>query len=249
MSDFPCIPVLYMGASESKQEEDHTEQLIRNVKIALVGTYGVGKTSIITRYIDQKFSSEYIYTRGGNIRKKSIKVYGRQIQIELIDTGGQEYQKKLVLGFFTKAQVHGVVLVHDISKPNSFNEVEDWLTDIRQHSLGDPVIMLIGNKNDLDPCAKFDDPSTIPQNLKAGPARVPYEQCERKTYEQGLLPFYGEVSAKTGMNIESIIELLVKEILHQQNKLLGSIWEPDLMQESIKPSTKPHENRSRCVIL
>lgn len=84
MSDFPCIPVLYMGASESKQEEDHTEQLIRNVKIALVGTYGVGKTSIITRYIDQKFSSEYIYTRGGNIRKKSIKVYGRQIQIELM---------------------------------------------------------------------------------------------------------------------------------------------------------------------
>lgn len=64
MSDFPCIPVLYMGASESKQKEDHTEQLIRNVKIALVGTYGVGKTSIITRYIDQKFSSEYIYTRG-----------------------------------------------------------------------------------------------------------------------------------------------------------------------------------------
>lgn len=64
VSDFPCIPVLYMGASESKQEEDHTEQLIRNVKIALVGTYGVGKTSIITRYIDQKFSSEYIYTRG-----------------------------------------------------------------------------------------------------------------------------------------------------------------------------------------
>lgn len=53
-----------MGASESKQEEDHKEQLIRNVKIALVGTYGVGKTSIITRYIDQKFSSEYIYTRG-----------------------------------------------------------------------------------------------------------------------------------------------------------------------------------------
>lgn len=52
----------------------------------------------------------------------------------------------------------------------------------------------------------------------------------QKTYEQGLLPFYGEVSAKTGMNIESIIELLVKEILHQQNKLLGSIWEPDLMQ-------------------
>lgn len=73
-----------MGASESKQEEDHKEQLIRNVKIALVGTYGVGKTSIITRYIDQKFSSEYIYTRGGNIRKKSIKVYGRQIQIELM---------------------------------------------------------------------------------------------------------------------------------------------------------------------
>lgn len=61
---FPCLPVLYMGASESKQEEDHKEQLIRNVKIALVGTYGVGKTSIITRYIDQKFSSEYIYTRG-----------------------------------------------------------------------------------------------------------------------------------------------------------------------------------------
>lgn len=127
---FHAYLVLYMGASESKREEDHKEQLIRNVKIALVGTYGVGKTSIITRYIDQKFSSEYIYTRGkwnflmrpnvgymdnlveplhgkiymlygqnrfglyikqnffsvtgGNIRKKSIKVYGRQIQIELM---------------------------------------------------------------------------------------------------------------------------------------------------------------------
>lgn len=61
---------------------------------------------------------------------------------------------------------------------------------------------------------------------------------------EGILPFYSEVSAKTGMNIESIIELLVKEILHQQHRLLGSIWEPDMEPEvrhiSITPSQSDH---------
>lgn len=239
-----------MGSSASKPDINDNKQLIRKIKIALMGTYGVGKTSIITRYIDKKFSPDYIYTRGGNIRKKSITIYGQQIQIELIDTGGQEYQKKLVLGFFTKAQVHGVVLVHDVSKPSSFADLENWLEDVKQNSLGDPVIMLIGNKNDLDPHAKFDDLPKNHENLTTGIARVPYEKCEQMVQGEGILPFYSEVSAKTGMNIESIIELLVKEILHQQHRLLGSIWEPDMEpEEHCERERAASINRSRCIIL
>ncbi|XP_061185444.1 ras-related protein Rab-13-like [Saccostrea echinata] len=237
-----------MGASVSNSG-DRDKQLIRKVRIALVGTYAVGKTSIITRYIRETFSSEYIYTRGGNINKKFITVYGQKLQIELIDTGGQDYQKEIAPTLYKVAQ--GILIVHDISKPSSFEDVEEWLTGIRQKTLGDPVIMLIGNKNDLDPQGKTDDPPTKNTNLTTGLTRVSYEQCEKKVHQEGLLPFYSEVSAKTGMNIDPVFELLVKEILHKQHRLLGSIWEPDLGKDVVGRSAedKTSSKSFTCTIL
>ncbi|XP_062585288.1 ras-related protein Rab-13-like [Saccostrea cucullata] len=239
---------VYMGVSASNSG-DRDKQLVPKVKIALVGTYAVGKTSIITRYIRETFSSEYIYTRGGNIHKKFITVYGQKLQIELIDTGGQDYQKEIAPTLYKVAQ--GVLIVHDISKPSSFEDVEEWLTSIRQKTLGDPVIMLIGNKNDLDPLGKTDDPPATNKNLTTGLARVSYEQCEEKVHQEGLLPFYSEVSAKTGMNIDPVFELLVKEILHKQNRLLGTIWEPDLgkVDDGRSAAEKPTSKSLTCTIL
>ena len=67
-----------MGSSASKPDINDNKQLIRKIKIALMGTYGVGKTSIITRYIDKKFSPDYIYTRGKSlcisVRTKMVKM-------------------------------------------------------------------------------------------------------------------------------------------------------------------------------
>ncbi|XP_048748769.2 ras-related protein Rab-13-like [Ostrea edulis] len=239
-----------MGASTSTSE-DSDKHLIQKVKIALVGTYAVGKTSIITRYIRDTFTSDYIYTRGGSINRKLITVHGYKLQIELIDTGGQKYQKEIAPTLYKIA--HGILLVHDISKPQSFEHVEEWLTGIRQNTLGDPVIMLIGNKNDLDPQVKSDYPSTESTNLTTGLSRVPYEQCQKKVQEEGLLPFYSEVSAKTGINIDPVFELLVKEILHKQHSLLGTIWEPDLGKDEVdkgRPNDKnPSHKRLTCTIL
>ena len=104
-------------------------------KVVLIGESGVGKTSIISRYISNKFSSLFAATPGASFTVKTvfIREYKQSIRFEIWDTAGQEKYRSLTKVFYKNAQV--CVLVYDITRRSSFEELKKyWIKEIKANS-------------------------------------------------------------------------------------------------------------------
>ena len=101
-------------------------------KVVLIGESGVGKTSIITRYISDTFSSTLSPTSGANFTTKTvdIKEYNQKIKFEIWDTAGQEKYRSLAKVFYKNSSA--CILVYDITRRNSFEELKNfWINEIK----------------------------------------------------------------------------------------------------------------------
>lgn len=103
-----------------------TEEGAKNCKVVLVGESGVGKTSIITRYISNSFKSQQLPTTGANFVSKTVILEdeNQSIKFELWDTAGQERYRSLARVFYKNAAV--CVLVYDITRKSSFEELKNF---------------------------------------------------------------------------------------------------------------------------
>ena len=104
-------------------------------KVVLIGESGVGKTSIISRYISNKFSSLFAATPGASFTVKTvfIREYKQSIRFEIWDTAGQEKYRSLTKVFYKSAQV--CILVYDITRRASFEELKKyWIKEIKANS-------------------------------------------------------------------------------------------------------------------
>jgi small GTP-binding protein len=101
-------------------------------KVVLIGESGVGKTSIISRYISNKFSSALNPTPGANFTTRTVSIEGSNqlIKFEVWDTAGQEKYRALAKVFYKNSQV--CILVYDITRKESFNELKNyWINEIK----------------------------------------------------------------------------------------------------------------------
>lgn len=116
-------------------------------KFIVIGSSGVGKTSLLKRLIDDAFSADNSSTIGVEYLSNVIEVDGQPIKLQIWDTAGQEKFRSIAKSYFRHAV--GVILVYDITDRKSFDDLSFWLNDV--HSLCDPnaAITLIGNKLDL----------------------------------------------------------------------------------------------------
>jgi small GTP-binding protein len=150
------------------------------LKICAAGSWGVGKTSLIRRYATNKFSSSYTPTIGVDITTKRVNVGNNLIKLLLVDTAGQEYFGKIRKTYFEGA--FGCIVVYDITRRESFLELDRWITDFRDAVGEKALIAIIGNKIDLE-------------NSRT----VSHEEGKNFTDQYGV-PFY-ECSAKLGGDI------------------------------------------------
>lgn len=113
----------------------------------MIGSSGVGKTAILKRLVDDVFTGESQSTIGVEFIATSIEVDGTAVKLQIWDTAGQERFRSIAKAYFRSAI--GVILVFDLSDRKSFEDLNQWLSDV--HSLCDPnaVVTLIGNKSDL----------------------------------------------------------------------------------------------------
>ena len=97
-----------------------TEEGAKNCKVVLIGESGVGKTSIISRYISNSFRSQQLPTTGANFVSKTVILEdeNQSIKFELWDTAGQEKYRSLARVFYKNAAV--CILVYDITRKSSF---------------------------------------------------------------------------------------------------------------------------------
>jgi len=118
-----------------------------NYKIILAGDEGVGKTSLINRFVKGIFSDEYKATIGVNIYTKQLFIDNSEANLQIWDVAGQTSFRQFRQRFFSGAR--GAFIVLDLTVPKSLENLHtSWLEDI-QNNAGDIPLILIGNKIDL----------------------------------------------------------------------------------------------------
>lgn len=126
------------------KEEDAYDYLF---KVVLIGDSGVGKSNLLSRFTRNEFNLDSKSTIGVEFATKSIKVEAKTVKAQIWDTAGQERYRAITSAYYRGAV--GALLVYDISKQVTFENVERWLKELRDHAEPNIVIMLVGNKSDL----------------------------------------------------------------------------------------------------
>mmetsp|Transcript_31366 Transcript_31366/g.69165 ORF Transcript_31366/g.69165 Transcript_31366/m.69165 type:complete len:217 (+) Transcript_31366:182-832(+) len=116
-------------------------------KVVLIGDSGVGKSNLLSRFTRNEFNLDSKSTIGVEFATKSIQVDNKTMKAQIWDTAGQERYRAITSAYYRGAV--GALLVYDISKQVTFENVERWLKELRDHAEPNIVIMLVGNKADL----------------------------------------------------------------------------------------------------
>ena len=166
-------------------------------KIVLIGDSGVGKTNILSRYINNEFSLATQSTVGVEFGSKIIKKNGKVIKLQIWDTAGQERYKSITSAYYKGSK--GAFVVYDISRKTTYDNIDKWIGELKTNGSEDVLIMLVGNKSDLEEKRE-----------------VITEEVEKKAQEQKLA--FCETSALNGKNVEYAFENLINEILKKVEK-------------------------------
>ncbi|KAF8822100.1 Ras-related protein Rab11 [Cardiosporidium cionae] len=117
-------------------------------KLVLIGDSGVGKSNLLAKFARDEFNLESKSTIGVEFATKTVTLEEREvIKAQIWDTAGQERYRSITSAYYRGAK--GALLVYDISKRVTFENVERWLNELRHHSDENVVILLVGNKCDL----------------------------------------------------------------------------------------------------
>ena len=166
------------------------------IRVMLIGDSNVGKTSIIKRYCNNQFSPSYISTVGIDFETKYLRLNGKIINLQIWDTAGQERYKVLAKNYYKNSD--GFIIVYDITDKKSFNNVANWITQIKDSASENVKCVLLGNKCDLEELRQVD--------INQG----------KDLANNYHLKFY-ETSAQKGNNIQKVFTDLVKGFLNDDN--------------------------------
>ena len=124
-----------------QEEHDHMYKLI------IIGSTGVGKSCLMKRVMNDEFFNEHQVTIGVEFGSFGIKIDGKVLKMQIWDTAGQESYKSVTRVFYRGA--HFVFLTYDITRDETFNDMVDWHSEVKQHASEDVRVYLVGNKSEL----------------------------------------------------------------------------------------------------
>lgn len=116
-------------------------------KVLMLGDSGVGKTSLMLRHVNKSFADTAKSTLGVGFKLKTYEIDRKTVTLQLWDTAGQEKFRSITRQYYNKA--HAIFLVFDLTKHNTFEHLEVWLTEIASHTTDDIIIILVANKSDI----------------------------------------------------------------------------------------------------
>jgi len=118
------------------------------LKYIIIGDQGVGKSCLLHQFTEKKFMADCPHTIGVEYGTRIIEVAGQRIKLQIWDTAGQERFRAVTRSYYRGSS--GAIMVYDITRRQTFNHLEAWLTDATNHASPNTVIFLIGNKADLE---------------------------------------------------------------------------------------------------
>ncbi|XP_062998934.1 ras-related protein Rab-8B-like isoform X3 [Elgaria multicarinata webbii] len=117
-------------------------------KLLLIGDSGVGKTCLLFRFTEDDFNNTFISTIGIDFKIRTIELDGKKIKLQIWDTAGQERFRTITTAYYRGAM--GIMLVYDITNEKSFDNIENWITNVKEHASSDVEGMILGNKCDMN---------------------------------------------------------------------------------------------------
>lgn len=118
-------------------------------KIVLLGDSGVGKSNLVFRFTKNEFNKDSKSTIGVEFATKTVQIEDNKlVKAQIWDTAGQERYRSIASSYYRGAV--GALLVYDVTDRNSFNHVPMWLKEVEENAEKDCLIMLVGNKTDLN---------------------------------------------------------------------------------------------------
>lgn len=190
-------------------------------KLVVLGDQGTGKTSIITRFMYDKFDNNYQATIGIDFLSKTMYLEDRTVRLQLWDTAGQERFRSLIPSYIRDSSV--AVVVYDTTNRTSFLSVNKWIDDVRNERGTDVIIVLVGNKTD-----------------KTDTRQVSVEEGEAKAKEHDIM--FIETSAKAGFNIKALFRKIAAALPGMENSQMSG--ETELIGVELQPRPGPNNPAS-----
>jgi small GTP-binding protein len=200
---------------------------IPSFRLIIVGSSGVGKTSILKRLVEDSFAEESLATIGLESESTVIMVDDRKVKLRIWDTAGQERFRSIAKAYYRKAV--GVILVYDLTERTSFDDLTGWLADIHALCDANAVVQLIGNKSDL-----------------ADRRLVTLSEAE--AFAEHHRVQYLETSAKAGANVREAFVRIAAVILERGLKGVDGSGSQDLLLRGVGGlgAGPPPETGGRC---
>ncbi|MHA1488677.1 MAG: Rab family GTPase [Promethearchaeota archaeon] len=167
------------------------------LKILTAGEGGVGKTTLLRRFVEGQFSAETKMTIGVEFFLKEIELDSKQCTLQLWDFGGQDRFRFLLESYVLGAK--GALLMFDLTRPITLDNLEQWVKIVRKWD-PDLPILFIGTKIDLDDEIMVQDDYAL--SFK----------------EQFNLFDYFKISSKSGENVSEVFKVITRKILERQVK-------------------------------
>lgn len=178
------------GATSGKQKDyDYL------FKLVLIGDSGVGKSCLLLRFADDAFTESYISTIGVDFRFRTVKIDKKTVKLQIWDTAGQERFRTITSAYYRGAD--GIIMVYDVTSPDSFDHVNDWLKEVNRYAAEGTCKLLVGNKSD-----------------RSADRAVTAEQA-KEFADEIEVPFL-ETSAKSAANVEEAFLTMAGELIKQR---------------------------------
>ena len=169
------------------------------IKVVIVGDSSVGKTNLLSRFVNNSFNQNSRNTIGVDFSAVDLSINGQNIKAQFWDTAGQEKYRSIASAYYKNAQ--GIIITYDVTREQTFNNVISWYNELREQGEPDVEIILIGNKIDLE-----------------SERKVTLDQGAELAREKGM--FFMEVSAKTNQEdcVENAFKILLEEIVKKSEE-------------------------------
>uniref|UniRef100_A0A7N0ZZY3 Ras-related protein RABA5a n=1 Tax=Kalanchoe fedtschenkoi TaxID=63787 RepID=A0A7N0ZZY3_KALFE len=175
-----------MGASS---EDEQTEDYL--FKVVLIGDSAVGKSNLLSRFARNEFYPSSKSTIGVEFQTQKMEINGKEIKAQIWDTAGQERFKAITSAYYRGAV--GALVVYDITRQQTFENVSKWLDELHTHSDMNVVTILVGNKSDLKDAREV-------------------STADGKALAEAQGMFFIETSALDSSNVVEAFQTVVREI-------------------------------------
>ena len=197
-------------------------------KVVLVGDTGVGKTSIIERYINNKYDENQKTTLVSSytFKKIDIKKYNKSISLDIWDTAGQEVYRSLSKNFYLNASIG--ILVYDITRKASFESIRDyWYEQLKTFGEEKMVFDIVGNKTDLF------QKEEVPEN-------------EARDFAKSINAGFHLVSCKDSVGIKDLFEDCGKKYLEDNDLTKEDSTNKKNKNKIVLDNNKKTEKKTCC---